>query len=273
VVSIFDAASPIRRRTGREPTLLELLADAEQRIDAELGEEPAVAAAMFAELAGVHTALDEYGRAKHLARRSLAMREQLFGPDHLEVADTLGILSDVLVGERDLAGAEAAAQRAVAILERHGRAEGTQLAELLNDLLVIHLHQGRNEEALALVGRVEEIYQRELGGDDPLTVMQAMNRGSILAELGRLEEAEAALRAALPRLERSHDSEHLMVGYCLQNLGDVLLRQRRPAEAVAPLTRAVAIIDTRLGGENPMARDARELLVRARAEAGAAPAR
>jgi serine/threonine-protein kinase len=267
VVSIFDAASPIRRRTGREPTLLELLADAEQRIDAELGEEPAVAASMLAELAGVHTALDEDERAKHLALRSLAMRERLFGPDHLEVADTLSILSDVLVGERDLAGAEAAAKRAVAILERHGKAQGTQLAALLNDLLVIHLHQGRNEDALALVGRVEELYARELGRDAPLTAMQAMNRGTILAQLGRLEEAEAALRDALPRLERAHDREHLMVGYCLQNLGDVLLRLKRPAEAVVPLERGVPIIEARLGAQNPMARDARALLVQAHAEA------
>jgi serine/threonine protein kinase/tetratricopeptide (TPR) repeat protein len=267
VISLFREADPLRRDQARErdATAGELLQEAVDRLDRELGAEPEVRAQLLVDFAHVYGNRGDLDRALPLAERSLALRRATAGEGSPEVATSLNALADLLTAKRDFSAAEAAAREALAIQERLFGVESLEAARSASRLVVIQIHSENHQGALQLSRRVLDVHVRDLGPDDPVTALQTMNLGVVLVSLGRLTEAEETLRAAVSRLAAAHGPGHTKVGYALQNLAEAVLRQGRPREAAVLLERAAAILDAQLGPEHAMAVAAREELARVRA--------
>ena len=88
-----------------------------------------------------------------LAQRAVRVKEKAFGPDHVEVADSLSGLASMQGKNGDRASAEATFRRAIAIRERVSGKSGTALADNLNQLSVVLAATGRYDDAIASVSR------------------------------------------------------------------------------------------------------------------------
>jgi tetratricopeptide (TPR) repeat protein len=95
------------------------------------------------------------GEAEPLYRRSLAIREQQLGPDHLVVATSLNNLAGLYDSQGRYGEAEPLYRRSLVIREHQLGAEHPAVATSLNNLAGLYDSQGRYGEA-------EPLYLRSL---------------------------------------------------------------------------------------------------------------
>jgi class 3 adenylate cyclase/TolB-like protein len=148
-----------------------------------------------------------YEQARSAAERALAL-----APDLVEGHVALGHVR--ASGDLDWKGADASFRRAIELAP--GSTAGLYSASWLAKCF------GRTDEAIAFARRVVEL--------DPLTARSHSNLAYLLAESGALDEAEAALAAAL-RLMPDGPKQNAV-------LGRIRLYQGRHAEALAAFEQA-----------------------------------
>ncbi|MEA2828224.1 MAG: hypothetical protein QOG43_2663 [Actinomycetota bacterium] len=165
---------------------------------------------------GLAHARHRFGEGVAPARRGLALRQRLPVSDAVAVALDQAALAALLEGAGDLAEAEGLYRAAVAVLdaageghdaamarsglgsacqslgrwdeaEHHYRAALAQLDDpagadhpdlghVLNNLATLHRRRGEDEEARVLLARAQDLLERTLGPDHPVTVEVAANR-------------------------------------------------------------------------------------------------
>jgi CHAT domain-containing protein/tetratricopeptide (TPR) repeat protein len=175
------------------------------------------------------------------AREFVAEADRTAGPGSVRVANARRSLSTALdmAGRYDEALAEQ--QAALRILEHNPDATPNQRAGAYGEHAVQLYGLQRLNEALGFVDK--SIETREPGDDFPDRRLAKILyiRASILAELGRLEDAEASFRKsiAVVRDPSTGDPTALVLG--LQGLGTALTMSGRFAEARVALTEAAEI--------------------------------
>ncbi len=120
LVDTFKQADPYHT-LGESLTAREILDQGADRISRELTGQPDVQAAVMDAIGEVNLGLGRYDQAEPLLKRSLALRRQVFGPDSLEVAESLEHLAGLRNERSDQAGAESHLREALAIRRRQGR--------------------------------------------------------------------------------------------------------------------------------------------------------
>jgi CHAT domain-containing protein/tetratricopeptide (TPR) repeat protein len=186
------------------------------------------------------------------AERCLAIREQVLGPAHEEVARAvwaLAVAHDV-VGEH----AESARlmERMLALQERiHGPAHA-DVGWSLIELSSAYLSVARYREALLLAQRAETIALDTAGPDSPPVASALQAQALAVQKLGDLAEAERLLRRALAIREGSPKlgPEHFLVAQTLQHLGVALAERTAYPDAREALGRCLAIREKTLGPRN-----------------------
>lgn len=81
--------------------------------------------------------------------------------------------------------------------------------------------------------------EKTLGSDDALTLKAINNLGTIYWSQGRIKEAEAIYKGALPGLEKALGSDHTSTLHTIHNLGLVYSTQGRLDEAEAMYERVL----------------------------------
>jgi tetratricopeptide (TPR) repeat protein len=76
------------------------------------------AVADLSDQAAVHHARGQFGQAKGLYRRALAIQEQVLGPAHIDVATTLNHLAVLYASEGNMAEAGGLYEQCLSLLER-----------------------------------------------------------------------------------------------------------------------------------------------------------
>ncbi len=104
----------------------------------------------------------------------------MYGPEHPEVAITLGNLGNVQQQLGELEAARATQQRALTINEAVYGPEHPEIAGTLTNLGIVQQQLGELEAARASIGRAAGIFQRRLGPDHP----QTKRARAILESLG-----------------------------------------------------------------------------------------
>ncbi|MBX7084021.1 MAG: serine/threonine-protein kinase [Nannocystaceae bacterium] len=146
-----------------------------------------------------------------------------------------------------LPSAEVALQEAITLLERDRGSSHPSLAPALLLLAQIRHRERRHDDALALSRRARSLLGA-VSSHNAAEVAAALNEeGRALSASERPAEAREAYAAGLAIAEDIHGADHLNVAAGLANVAAMDLRLGRPADARAPLQRALEIRIGKLG--------------------------
>jgi serine/threonine-protein kinase len=243
--------SSLTEAQGTEIPVGEFLERGGQRITTELEGQPAIQATLMDTIGRIYNRLGDYGQAERLLRASLETRRETFGPEHLEVADSLSHLANVLLDQGEHAAAEPLFREALAMRRRLLGHDDGPVAATLSHLARLLQATGDYEEAERLHREALELY-RELYGDEHAYVAVGLgNLAGLLRVKGHLADAEQAQKEALEILRSVHGDEHPDVAMSLNNLATLLIDQGRYDEAEPLYRESLTIHQQLLGDEHP----------------------
>lgn len=209
--------------------------------------------------------LDE--RALPLFERSRAIREQVLGREHPEVAGSLVNLAIAHRRQDRLEEAETLLGRAIAIFQAMPEADPhrqTELASAFNILGNICFGLDRLDEAERHWRASAELFERGLSADHPQVALVLSNLGALLSHQQRYAEAEPLYRRALEIHREALGEESPDVAADLHDLANLYLNLKRHAEAEPLYRRVLALREAAFGREHPAlvntCRDYAELL-------------
>ena len=194
----------------------------------------------------------QYREAKSILQRSLAIFEQVAGPEDPAIGICLNNLGELCRILGEYAEAESLYYRALAIYEQAPGAEDHSVAVSLNNLALLHADQGRYEQADPLYQKVLAIYKRVLGLEHPDTATCLNNLGGLYHAQGKYEQAEAFFQQALAIREQILGPGHPDTANTLNNLALLYSDQGKHEQAEAFFQQALAIREQILGLEHPL---------------------
>jgi tetratricopeptide (TPR) repeat protein len=201
-----------------------------------------------------------YAEAEPLLRRSLAIDEAAYGPEHPTVATALNNLAQLLKATNRLAEAEPLMRRTLAIDEAAYGPDHPTVATALNNLAGLLKATNRLAEAEPLMRRTLAIDEAAYGPDHPTVARDLNNLAMLLQATNRLAEAEPLYRRALAIAEAAYGPDHPTVATALNNLAGLLQATNRLAEAEPLMRRTLAIDEAAYGPDHPdVARDLNNL--------------
>jgi serine/threonine protein kinase/Tfp pilus assembly protein PilF len=250
LVGLFEVNDPGEAR-GNAVTARELLDSAAQRIDLELAEQPRVQAQLMLTMGEAYESLGLYNQAAPLLERGLALRETVYGEDHVAVAEGLFELAEVFRRQGKYGEAERLYLRAVTIQESLIGPAAPALAATLNGLGNAYLLQGKFDEAEPLLERGLAIREGAFGADDQRISGSLASLGTLYIRQGRYEEADSMFSKALVIRENALGRDHPDVVRTLRNLGGVRWERGNLEDADRFIRRALDISTRMLGPDHP----------------------
>jgi serine/threonine-protein kinase len=243
--------------------LLVLLGDVQQKLDeaavvralgpsaiARAQDDRATAAWLSAE--GVTLVrMGKPAEAKACHERALALREKALGPDHPDVAASLGNLANALWAMGDYSRAKEIAERALALREKLLGPEHPDVARSVNMLASVLSELGEYARVLSLRERTLSIREKVLGPEHPEVANALNNLGTHLFAMGEYERSRATHERALAIREKTIGPDHPYIAHSLDNLADVLMRSGDSERALAYSLRALAVMEKARGPEHP----------------------
>jgi tetratricopeptide (TPR) repeat protein len=152
----------------------------------------------------IHSGL--YAEAEPLVRRTLAIDEQGYGPEHTAVARDLNNLANLLEYTDGLAEAEALYRRAQVIFEKNLSVNHPDVGTSLNNLAQVLKKMNRLAEAEPILLRAVQIFlkfTRATHQLDPRLQMAIDNYGRLLEAMGHsMTQIYAVLREIAPEFYR-----------------------------------------------------------------------
>jgi tetratricopeptide (TPR) repeat protein len=248
VVGMLGSADP--RVSGRHVEVASVLDAASARVEQELGGQPEVEAAVLTTLGTTYQGLGLYGPAKERLQAALSASRVAFGAEHVEVARALERLGGAFEDEGEQAEAERLYRDALAMLQRLGEKDGTDMAEVEGDLARVLRWLGRAPEAETLYRESLAILRRE----NPRSAAVAAtlnNLGVLLGQRGDWAGAEPLHREALEIVRAVRGPEHPDVAAGLNTLGGVLEAKGDLAAAERLYRESLEMRLRLLGGEHP----------------------
>ena len=194
--------------------------------------------------------LGRYSEAEPLDQKALAMRKQLLGDVHLDVAESMHNLAEVYRSQGRYNEAEPLYKEALDIRKHLLREEHRDLAESLNNLALLYQSQGRYEEAEELYAEALEMRKRLLGEEHPAIAQSLNNLAGIHQARGRYEEAERLYAKALEMRKQLLGEEHPDVALSLNNLAGFYQSQGRYEKAEPLYVKALEMSKQLLGEEH-----------------------
>lgn len=172
------------------------------------GEDAANAAGSLADLATVQRDLGNPDSSEVLLRRSLRIREETWGPDHLWVTNTQVTLADLLVAHDRLPEADSLFRQVLAV-------RATGLGENHPGLVAPWIGLAEVAAARGQTSRADSLFQRAIAaqraqsGPMHFGVGRTLNtRAIFLQRTGRTHEAETDFRAAVSIFADEYGADH-----------------------------------------------------------------
>lgn len=180
-------------------------------------------------------------RALALHERALAIRETALGAEHPTVATSLNSIALIRADRGDHDGARALHERSLAIVENAFGAEHPRVADPLNNLAELAREEGDFETAEALYRRAVATIEKVFGPDHIDLAPALHNLAIVHHARGDDDQARALYQRVVTLFENALGPEHPKLAYPLFGLGELALSRDRPAEAIEPLERALAL--------------------------------
>jgi len=192
--------------------------------------------------------LDE---ALPLAERALAIRENVLGPEHLEVIAIVRDIGALYFEQGNLSRAEPSLQRVLAAKEKSPGPNQLDLAQAQNDLAELYLAKGDFAKAEPLFQRSLAIREKALGPDHPDVATSLNNLGGVYYEQGEYSRVEPLWERALVIVEKTLGPEHPDVADALHSLATLYYTKGDYVRAEPMYLRSLAIREKVLGPEHP----------------------
>ncbi len=200
-----------------------------------------------------------YDQAESLYQQALAIRRQLWGPKHPDVAESLNDLASLYQSQGNYVQAEPLFQRALAISERVQGPEHPHVAISLYNLGDLYRVQDKHAQAEPLLLKGLAICERMVkstppDGNDEAKLYVAVGL-HLVAKLylaqGKYTEAGSLCQRALAMREKVLGPEHPRVAQTLTTLARLYHGQGNYMEAEPAYQRALRIQEKVLGPEHP----------------------
>jgi len=235
----------LRRGQGPDVKLRKVLDEAARRLEgnSELASRPRVKAALHAAVGNAYISHNAYEpkAEKHL-RAALEIRRRIFGPDHLQVAESLGDLAVAIWFKPKPTGQSPQSLLRQALAIRRSRLGEKHSQTLMTKVLLADWLCGLGK------GEAEQIYRevlkdrREALGPKHKSVANTLNKlGQHLHWQNRLAEAEPLLRKALAMQTELLGADSLPVGETSLALGLLLDEKGESGQAELLLRKSLEI--------------------------------
>ncbi|GAA3925372.1 hypothetical protein GCM10022229_19150 [Luteimonas lutimaris] len=240
LIGMFESADPSQAR-GEDITVREVLDRAAANLDDGLSNQPAVLAEMKHIMGGIYAHLGEYDTAADLLQRGLALRRQLHGPRHPDVAESQHSLAvlEWMRGRYD--PAEALLRDVLAQYLEQPEQDPLKLAKVRNNLAAVLRRKGGFDEAESLYRQVIATRRAQLGDDHPDLLSSQHNLALLLNVLGRADEAEVLFRDVLASRRRTLGPIHPQIANTTDSLAFLLRDEERFVEAESLLRETLAM--------------------------------
>jgi len=160
-------------------------------------------------------------------REVLAIYRKAYAPVHPSTAVVLNVIGFWLTMAGDYAGAEVYLNEGLAMRRRLFGEDQPDVASSLMMVAVLRNAQGRYPEALSVAQHARRIYTAALSGEHWRTAIAESAEGAALTGLGRLPEAEVALKHSVGIL-RSNEAAPLPYRTLAENYANALRRSQHP---------------------------------------------
>ena len=258
LIGLFEIADP--EQSGGAIPASALLDQAGRRLDTELASEPDIQAELLETVARIDRGLGRLDAAEALARRSLAGREKILPSGDGAIGRSLATLGAITMDRGKLDEAEKQLADALRIVEARDGERSLAAARVRSDYAQVLFWKGDVATAEKLEASVYEAYRAELGDDAVQTAIHLRNRGILLEELDRLDEAEADSRASQAVLEKRLGPEHPNLGQSYCNLAVLLDRRGKSDEAEKWFLRSLEVRRKALGPDHRVVGQTLQLL-------------
>ena len=185
--------------------------------------------------------------ARRYAEEALQFHEKVEPALPLELAQSLHVLSAILVDLAEYEAAQAALERSLTIRTREVGDDHDLVASTLHDLGRLARLRGNHETALATLERAAEIWQALFGEKHPSLATAQSNISIVLFEQGRLEESIDVASRALRIFNEVYGQDHPETATQINVMGGLLHVSGRLQEAESSYRRALEIWQSRLG--------------------------
>jgi len=192
--------------------------------------------------------------AEPIYRQALSIREEFFGPEHPNVAQSLYNLAELLNRKGNHAEAASLYRRARPIWEKAHGPEHRKIANVANtiDGLAVALHRlGDYKTAKSHYDEALQIRMKMFGRKHPHVAFSFNNLGVYLIEIGDYKEAELTLGQALEIWKTTLGPKRPEVAIALHHLANIKHRQGNLVEAERLCRQAMAIREETLGTKHP----------------------
>jgi tetratricopeptide (TPR) repeat protein len=221
-----------------------------------IGADPRLESLLLNNRGNVLSNQSKYDEAIVDLERSLAIRLAAFGPDDPQVAGSYNNLGVTHYYANHLADAETQFRKAIEVWERAYGKEHPDVALAWNGLAAVLIDENRYDDGLAGFQHALAIYERVLP-DSSDVAMALSNIGDVLCNhKQRCADALPMFERSLAIWERVFGPTHALLANALVGIADVQLASGKPQLAIAPLERALSIVD---GNMNPSLRGDLEL--------------
>ena len=192
-----------------------------------------------------------YDKAQRLLEQALESGRNVFGPEHVRVAQTLNDLGAMLIEKADYANAERHLAQALVMRRKLLGSEHADVAVTLVELGRVYEDLGSNERAEPLLREALAIRQKALGDDHRETAVSLSAVASVLRLRGDLAGAEFLLRRCLEVNLKTRGPDHPNSGMTLHDLGLIAATRGDLPSALSLFRRALEIHRKAYGNEHP----------------------
>jgi serine/threonine protein kinase len=245
LTELFDIADPFSQRSigtvVPELSVVQLLELGADRLDTAFLEEPHIRAQLLHKLAKIFMGLGQLQQAQELFESSLAIREEVYGKEHLKVAETLGELGFLLDEAGKLGASENNLRRALRIRQKHLPPDHLDIAESKQGLAAALWRAGFYEEAESLHRSALDTRRKVLGVDHYDIAESLNNLAVLLYDLGEFAESEQLLREGLSVARRVLGENHPDVATVIYNIANTLVSQGIYIEAERLYHKSIAM--------------------------------
>jgi tetratricopeptide (TPR) repeat protein len=250
LTGLFKVSDPNEAR-GNSITAREILDKGADKITRELQGQPLVQGKLMNTIGAVYDGLGLFNPAQDLLEKALETRIKALGPDHPDVAGTLGQLGTVMWHKGDFVRAKELMERALAINEKSFGPNAKEVADSLHNLGNLYWRQGQFDEARRVLERCLAIREK-VNGPDHADVAGTLNSlGAIAYKEGDLKKAGEIWERTLAIREKTLGPDHPYLAQTLNNLAICYTYTGQPKRAVPLLERVVRIQEKVLGPKHP----------------------